>query len=1208
MADEAYQLDGQWVDPARFYAVACDPQRSVVVEACAGAGKTWMLVSRILRALLDGVPPQQVLAITFTRKAAGEMRERLHQWLATFAQATPAQREAELRLRGVPEARVAELSPRLGALHGEWLAGARGVEIHTIHGWFSRLVKAAPIDLLAELGLPPELQLLEDTEAIWPELWARCLRRIDALADGREAHDINDLTHPGAASASASDANASADAALDDPWLAFHAVIRATGRHNAQAWLLQALHNRLEVFLAEQGGALAHSVPSAAEWDAEWAGLAHPSEALLRASVNDGFWALARAQAKAKPGSKAAKAGEAVALALAETDSARRMDALLLALFTKDGQGDARKQLGDAPELAWAQAWLLQLREACAQQDAHVLHRQMVTLSRLMMDEYAAYKRERGLADMADLELAAARLLGDEDLAGWVQQRLDSQVRQVLMDEFQDTSPLQWQALRAWLSAYAGAGGGGSGRQPLQVFLVGDPKQSIYRFRRADPRVFEAAKAFVIEGLGGHLLACDHTRRNAPGVLACLNRVMGQAHAEGAFPGWRTHTTTSDDAARIRVLLGVSKDDTEAADTSADASGDEASGADWRDTLLTPRLQARTTVKALEATQLAQAVAHVVNAEGVAADKVFVLSRTRATLALVAEALDALGVPHVAPDNTPLIDTPEVRDLVAVVEALVSPRQNLSVAHALKAPVFGAGDADLMALAARAQAANAAATPLPWWDALQSWQASGEAMPPALSRAAALLSGWRTLATQVPPHDLLARIVTQGEVRERTLACVPPSQRAQALWHIDALLAHTLEMDAGRDATPYRWIRALRQQSPTLPARAQAGAVQLLTIHGAKGLEARVVFMLDTDPTPPKRASYALLVDWPDDAPHPARVAFVQAESAPPPSLAAPLEAERLAAQREELNALYVAITRAREQLVFSRSIPARASSSTAPSWWQRLVASGAIDPEADQPDASWRPEPTSNTDHTPGQGAAPASAVAPPVATATLAVLPALQALQSLNARPFIGARSLASTDAASTDAVVSHDDDLGQDPHTPDPHTRLLGQAVHRALEVLTLQPVSARSDALVRQAVTAALRGVGLAASSLAEAEDRTRAILFAPGLQPWLDPAALLWAGNEVPLAHEGQTLRLDRLVARQTPRGREWWVIDYKLHAQPDGLLAYRQQMQRYVAAVGQLQPGEPVKAAFISGQGQWLPLDAVGAVGAVGAVEQTVRP
>lgn len=1166
-AHAAYELDGRLVAPERFYEVACDPRRSVVVEACAGAGKTWMLVSRILRALLDGVPPQQVLAITFTRKAAGEMRERLHQWLAAFAQASPEQRAVELRLRGVPEARLSELSPRLGALHGEWLAGGRGVEIHTIHGWFSRLVKAAPLDLLAELNLPPELQLLEDTEAIWPELWARCLRRIDALAPTR------------AQQAAAHGAEAHGE---DDAWQAFHAVIRTAGRHNTQAWLLQALHNRLEVVLAEQGGVLADSVPSAADWaaqrgDATWAGLDHPSQALARASVHEGFWGLARALATAKPGSKAAKAGEAVAQALGVDGLPERMDALLQALFTKDGQGDPRKQLGDAPELAWAQDWLSDLRRACAQQDAHVLHRQMVALTRLLMDEYAVFKHERGLADMADLELAAARLLSDEALSGWVQQRLDSQVRQVLMDEFQDTSPLQWQALRAWLSAYAGAGGGGSGRQPLQVFLVGDPKQSIYRFRRADPRVFEAAKAFVIEGLGGHLLACDHTRRNAPGVLACLNQVMGQAHAAGDFPGFRPHTTTSQDEARIRVLPSVSKDDAQTAAPEGDA-GPTDDG--WRDTLSTPREQTRATVKAVEAAQLAQAVAHLVAHEGVAADDIFVLSRTRATLALVAESLDALGVPHVAPDNTPLIDTPEVRDLVAVVEALVSPQQDLSLAHALKSPLFGVDDAGLMALAAKARAADGApgTQAAPWWDVLQDWAASGQGIPPALARAAALLSAWRALASQVPPHDLLARIVTQGEARERVVACVPPSQRAQALWHIDALLAHTLDMDSGRDATPYRWIRALRQQSPTLPARAQAGAVQLLTIHGAKGLEARVVFMVDTDPLPPRRASYALLVDWPDNAPHPMRVAFVQAESAPPPSLAELLDAERLAAQREELNALYVAITRAREQLVFSRCVPSRASSSGAQSWWQRLVASHAIDPEAAHPDAAWRPPASGEQGHQDVHGDQ-AEVPQPPqrLAPASLAVLPALTHAQQAS-QP---SQQAATKEDAAGDA-------------RGDEHARLLGQAVHRALEVLTVRPVATRSDALVEQAVAAALRSVGLAAVHQDEAEQRTRDVLFQPALQPWLDPDRLLWADNEVALSHEGQTLRLDRLVARQTPAGREWWVIDYKLNLQPDALLSYRQQLGRYVEAVRRLQPGEPVRAAFISGRGEWLPLEVAG--------------
>ncbi len=130
---------------------------------------------------------------------------------------------------------------------------------------------------------------------------------------------------------------------------------------------------------------------------------------------------------------------------------------------------------------------------------------------------------------MADLERVALALLADHALAGWIQQRLDARVRHLLIDEFQDTSPLQWHALHAWLSSYAGAG---SGAMP-SLFIVGDPKQSIYRFRRAEPRVFEAAQRFVVDGLGGTVAACDHTRRNAPAVLAAINRCLRSLERRG---------------------------------------------------------------------------------------------------------------------------------------------------------------------------------------------------------------------------------------------------------------------------------------------------------------------------------------------------------------------------------------------------------------------------------------------------------------------------------------------------------------------------------------------------------------------------------------------------------------------------------------------------------------------------------------------------
>src|SRR5262249_36786795 len=152
------------------------------------------------------------------------------------------------------------------------------------------------------------------------------------------------------------------------------------------------------------------------------------------------------------------------------------------------------RQLGDAPAVVAAVDALTVLHEQALQQDAHDDHRRMARLARRLLVQWGALKRERGLIDMPDLERCAVALLSEPGVSGWVQQRLDVQLRHVLIDEFQDTSVLQWLALQCWLSSYAGAGGGASGQRPPTVFVVGDPKQSIYRFRGAEPRVFDAAR------------------------------------------------------------------------------------------------------------------------------------------------------------------------------------------------------------------------------------------------------------------------------------------------------------------------------------------------------------------------------------------------------------------------------------------------------------------------------------------------------------------------------------------------------------------------------------------------------------------------------------------------------------------------------------------------------------------------------------------
>jgi ATP-dependent helicase/nuclease subunit A len=182
MTAPAYEHNGRAVARETFYAIACDPRRSVAVEACAGSGKTWMLVSRILRALLAGSAPHEILAITFTKKAAAEMRQRLQEWLAEFAHATPEQLDQELSARGLQPTPV--LREALQNLYQSVLAVGHPVQIRTFHGWFAALLRTAPMSVLQELGLPTQYELLENDSQAIALVWRRFNRAVlaDAVA------------------------------------------------------------------------------------------------------------------------------------------------------------------------------------------------------------------------------------------------------------------------------------------------------------------------------------------------------------------------------------------------------------------------------------------------------------------------------------------------------------------------------------------------------------------------------------------------------------------------------------------------------------------------------------------------------------------------------------------------------------------------------------------------------------------------------------------------------------------------------------------------------------------------------------------------------------------------------------------------------------------------------------------------------------------
>jgi len=901
---------------------AIDPRRSAVVEACAGSGKTWLLVSRIIRALLDGTPPARILAITYTRKAAREIEERLQTWLRDLAGDDEAQVLPFLRERGLDAAAARAALPRARQLFEQVLTARPGPTIGTFHGWFAQILFALP--LASEAGS----RALVDAEArLRDEVWQLFAQRSNRAPDAPPARSLRWLL---------------AEVGLDGTRKLLHALL-----HRRAEWRAYAHAAGGEAALLMQLDA------EAASLDAEW------REALHRPTLAEGLAEYAALRAR-QDTEAARKAVAGVEDFHAAGDDAARLAALQGALLT--GTGTLRqltaskafvKQVGqaDADRMLALHGRLGEevLHLAAARQAAHAgtYQRHALAAGDAWLAEFERFKARHRQMDYADLELEAAAVLEDPGCAPLVQARLDARYRQILLDEFQDTNPLQWRVLQAWLDAYGPA----ARDEAPRVFVVGDPKQSIYRFRRAEPRIFEQARDWFGERFDAIYVTRDTTRRSAPPVVDLVNAVFAAAQP---FPVFRSHDTTQGHLpGRVELLPLVEK--------SFVAGEDDGS---WRDLLDEPRQLAEDLRRAGEAEQLVARLAEVVGrwpvVDGIRTraarwDDVLVLARRRASLAHVERALRGAGVAYFTASRGGLLDTLEARDLAALLSSLAAPGDDLALAHALRSPLFACSHADLNRLAQRGEAG--------WWERLQAGSDS-----PALERAAALLRQWRGLAAELPVHDLLDRIFHQGDVAARYRGAVPAGMWPGVSANLDAFLQLALELDGGRFPSLPRFVdelRRLRSAADEAPDEGQilpdgdataGGRVRLLTVHAAKGLEAPIVWLADAAGEG-REDAYDVLLDWPPEASAPRRFSVSGPQALQSPRDEALRAEARLAREREDWTLLYVALTRARQYLFASGVKSGRVGARDG--WHGHLAAALEALAGPDAPAGTWpAPEP----------------------------------------------------------------------------------------------------------------------------------------------------------------------------------------------------------------------------------------------------------
>ena len=1192
-AGERFEVDGRAVGADVFRLASIDPAASVVVDACAGSGKTTLLVTRIVRALIEGCEPDQVLAVTFTRLAAHEMRERLDRALRELALADDATLHVRLAgWYGLGEAGAEAAAPRARGLYEAVLRHPRGPEITTFHRWFRTLAAIGPLSADSGDGT----QLSEEGASLLQQAWFGWLDMLRAPARAAEREDLQALVDEiGLSGARAcleslvaqrTDWAVALDADLDGPREALDAAAQRAAHAYLQVWRDAARDFVVEghaLVGAPTGGATRSlAIGDEIAIDDETALLrAIATEAGLRGELRAFALVLAR-------GSDATRTLALALDALADRDCADDAAArvwlgeLHATVLTARGEPrvwrpskalDAALEAGGgaAPLDARWQALCGRVANARALLDewrAVGLNAAAMRCGVGLLDMFRRTKRAQGVIDFADLEAIAWRMLRDPGTAAYVQCRMDRRYRHLLFDEFQDTSSLQWRVIADWLQSYAGAG------ERPSVFVVGDPKQSIYRFRRAEARVFDAAKALLREGFDAREAGTDTTRRNARAIVDVLNRCLPSCMAH-----YREQATAAAGPPGFAWRLPL---------VEADAVAD--TGAEPFDWLTSPR-DDEASLRHREGEAIADAIllardALAAQGRSLSWREVYVLARSRSGFEAYERALRERGLPVQSDRAGGLLRSLEGDDLRALLRFVRRPSDDLALAQVLASPLVGldaasiawiaargprpaapqqpgkpavgsrdlpgdpedtgdiedaedaedpedaeaAGDAQAAEDAEAAEDAQAAAAPMPrrWWPRLRRLAAEPDPTDPSpfdVAAVLALVAGWVDAAARAPVHDFLDAVLSQVDAFARYPSAVEPAQREVAHANLCAMLGLALDVDAGRYPSLARFLRRLRgfdtleeREGPSEGRADAVDAIRMMTIHGSKGLEADLVVLADAHGRA-QPDGQRLHVDWSPELPRPSQVSFVLGAALAGRARRESFEREQALREREDRNLLYVALTRARLGVIVSGT---RNRNSPKASWYTFLEGVEA------PPGWAGRMRVSAQTE---------AAADAPfPMRLLQLSRL----------------------------DVGIRRDPDEGGAERDRDgrPAGLLateLGHALHRALELL---PAGADEDT-----VLAALHAFEIDDAQRRTALARARAVMALAPLAPAFERAAPAACEFEI-IDAGGEARRIDR-IARV---GDEAWIIDYKWSVDAARLPEYVVQLAGYRALLEALVP------------------------------------
>jgi ATP-dependent helicase/nuclease subunit A len=768
--------------------LAVDPLRNVALEASAGTGKTRVLVDRYVRLLEAGVAPRNILAITFTRKAAAEMRQRV--------MATLRQRHRE---GGISPARWRDIRDAFG-----------DIGISTIDAFCLSLLHEFPL----EAGVDPGFDLADETET--PRFVeasldsALAIGRAISLDDPEVALLFTELGEPRLRKA--------LTALLDRRLVARDALNRfLRGREmSVEAACLRLLHALRGAVSSIAGGPSTGSGQGDARATRVFVatGPATPDFELLAHEMQE-----LMADPPLPPARLRAVLDRLAELVLTKSGEPRKRPAHTKAEFRSAADYERHKVI-----VAGLGPHVLAAIDAFKRDINLVLARGARRLFAIAQDEYRRTLDKHGVLDFPDLLERTLKLLGQMEEFSRSRYRLESRYEHVLVDEFQDTSRAQWRLVRELVRAWTAGDGISHGPIPPSIFIVGDRKQSIYGFRDAEVSVLDAAAEFI-NALRPEAPARAAITRSFRAVRELLSFVNDVCEAIDKAPDRADAFRYSEGDAFPTAIAGTPSEAAALGVVVADSDREQAEAVAGEIARL---LHEGATVRDRD-TGLRRAIGP---------GDIGVLFRTRESHSLFEAALARRGVPYYVYKGLGFFDADEVKDVLALVGYLGDPGSHLRSAALLRSRIVRLSDEALKMLAPDLAGALTGGMP-----------AALEALPPD-DRERLLLARdhaprWIDDADQVPPAEIVDRVLVESayaveiggpgfrQARENLKKIRGLIRRIQNRGYttLSRLTDYFDGLAAGGD-----------ESNAIIDA---ADAVNLMTVHAAKGLEFPVVFIVN---------------------------------------------------------------------------------------------------------------------------------------------------------------------------------------------------------------------------------------------------------------------------------------------------------------------------------------------------------------------------